>query len=407
MILQVLNDQTFAIMVLMAIFTTFITTPLVLAVYKPAKRASKSNYKYRTIERKEPNAQLRLFACFHSIRNIPTMINLIEASRGTEKRERLCVYAMHLMELTERSSAILMVHKARQNGLPFWNKGKQSDGDQIVVAFDTFEQLSQVSIRPMTAISSLSSIHEDICASADSKRAAMIILPFHKHQRLDGTLETTQTEFRWVNKRVLEHAPCSVGILVDRGLGGTTHISARNVSSDIKVFFFGGSDDREALAYGVRMAEHPGINLTVIHFLPSPEMVGEIVRVDIPDESTSTSKVSQDEMVFADLIKQESNSIKYEKRVVRNGNETINVIKEFNRCNLFLVGRTPEGQVASGLNMKTAECPELGPVGNLLTSADFSTAASVLVVQQYKGQMSTTTPSVSSSRIEVLPTEED
>ncbi|MCI37321.1 cation/H(+) antiporter 18-like, partial [Trifolium medium] len=47
---KVLNDQTFAIMVLMALFTTFMTTPLVLAAYK--RKARKSDYKYRTIERK-------------------------------------------------------------------------------------------------------------------------------------------------------------------------------------------------------------------------------------------------------------------------------------------------------------------------------------------------------------------
>ncbi|XVF51386.1 hypothetical protein PTKIN_Ptkin04bG0181000 [Pterospermum kingtungense] len=381
---KVLNDQTFAIMVLMAIFTTFITTPLVMAVYKPAKRKGKGDYKYKTIDRKDPNTQLRILSCFHSVINIPTMINLIEASRGTEKKDGLCVYAMHLMELSERSSAILMVHKARKNGLPFWNKGKQSDSDQVVVAFETFRQLSRVSIRPMTAISAMSNMHEDICASAERKRAAMIILPFHKHQRVDGTFETTRTEYHFVNKRVLEHAPCSVGILVDRGLGGTTHISASNVSSSITVLFFGGHDDREALAYGARMAEHPGISLTVIRFLPGPEVSGEIVNADI-NTSSNDSGGSADEqflMEFKSKITKDNNSISYEDRLVRNHTETIEVIQELSRCNLFVVGRMPESQVVAKLNAKS-DCPELGPLGNLLISPEFSTSASVLVVQQY------------------------
>ncbi|KAJ6703511.1 CATION/H + ANTIPORTER [Salix viminalis] len=214
---KVLNDETFSIMVLMAIFTTFITTPLVVAVYKPAKRSSRDDYKNRKIERNDTNTQLRILTCFHSARNIPTMINLIEASRGTGKKEGLCVYAMHLMELTERSSAILMVHKMRKNGLPFWNKFQQSGNNQVVVAFEAFRKLSRVSIRPTTAISPMHGMHEDICESAEQKRAAAIILPFHKHQRLDGTFETTRTEFHSVNMRVLENAQCSVGILVDRG----------------------------------------------------------------------------------------------------------------------------------------------------------------------------------------------
>lgn len=179
----------------MAIFTTFITTPVVIAVYKPAKQAIKADYKHRTIERKDPNTQLRILACFHSTLNIPTIINLIEASRGTEKRQELRVYALHLMELSERTSAILMVHKARNNGLPFWNK-LRSDANQVVVAFESFRQLNRVFIRPMTAISAMHDMHEDICTIAERKRAAIIILPFHKHQRLDGTLETTRNEFR-------------------------------------------------------------------------------------------------------------------------------------------------------------------------------------------------------------------
>ncbi|KAL9386984.1 hypothetical protein Peur_020108 [Populus x canadensis] len=192
---------------------------------------------------------------------------------------------MHLTELSERSSAILMVHKARKNGLPFRNRGQKLGSNLVVVAFDVFQKLSRVSVRPMTAISSMSDMHEDICTTAERKRAAIIILPLHKHQMLDGSIETTRTDFQLVNRRVLEQAPCSVGILVDRGLGGTTQVSASNVSYVITVLFFGGCDDREALAYGARMAEHPGFSLKVIHFLVKPEALGEIVRVHLDDSS--------------------------------------------------------------------------------------------------------------------------
>lgn len=386
---QVLNDQTFTIMVLMALFTTFITTPLVVAVYGPAKRVRRDDYKNRTIERENPNTQLRILACYHSARNIPSMVNLLEASRGSERHEGLCVYAMHLMELSERSSSILMVHKARENGLPFWNKGQRSDSDHFFVAFEAYRQLSRVSIRPMRAISSISGMHEDICSTAETKRAAIIIIPYHKHHRVDGSLETTRNDFRGINRKVLEHAQCSVGILVDRGLGGTTHVAASNVSYSIMVLFFGGCDDHEALAYGGRMAEHPGIRLMVIRFIVEPEGMGEIVRVDM-GESSSTKFGSADEE-FLSKFKQnmvKDDSITYEERVVRNAADTIAVLHEVNHCNLFLVGRMPEGGVALGLSMRS-ECLELGPVGSLLTSPEFSTTASVLVVQQYNNRAST------------------
>ncbi|PIA39816.1 hypothetical protein AQUCO_02600345v1 [Aquilegia coerulea] len=375
---KVLNDQTFAIMVLMALFTTFITTPLVIAVYNPARRANKVDYKHRRIQRRDTNTQLRVLACFHSSRNIPTMINLIEASRGTERREGLRVYAMHLMELSERSSAILMVHKARKNGLPFSSKLRQSVKDHIVVAFESFQQLSNVTIRPMKAISAMSNLHEDICTSAENKQVAMVILPYHKEQRLDGTLETTRADFRGVNQRVLEHAPCSVGILVDRGLGGNSHVSASQFSSIVTVLYFGGRDDNEALAFGARMAEHPGINLTVVQFIMDFAPVEDIVTIDLgnKDDTVDTFLAELRQKIIND------GSIHYLERRVRNVAEIIAIVQEFSRCNIFLVGRNPEGLVASALSGDNNSV-DLGPVGSLLTSPEFSTRASVLVVQQH------------------------
>ncbi|CAA0820455.1 Cation/H(+) antiporter 18 [Striga hermonthica] len=383
----VLNDQTFAIMVLMALFTTFITTPTVMAIYRPARMA-RLEYKDRTIQKRKPNAQLEILTCFHSTKNIPTLINLMEISRGTGKKTGLRVYAMHLTELSERSSAILMVHKARKNGMPFWNKGK-ADSNQIEVAFETFEHLSQVSIRPMTAISHMFNMHEDICSSAESKRVSMIILPFHKHQRFDGHLETTRSELRHVNRRVLEHAPCSVGILIDRGLGGAAHVSASNVDYTITALFFGGPDDREALSYGALMAEHPGISLNVVRFVldrgSSP--AGGSVAVDIDDSPESRSDDEEFVSDFKSKVSKDG-SIKFEERVVAGADVAVDVIRSFGRCTLYLVGRIPEGQLAAELNKKSVgcECPELGPVGNLLIMPEFKTA-SVLVVQQYREQL--------------------
>ncbi|GJZ96815.1 hypothetical protein Tco_0669149 [Tanacetum coccineum] len=295
------------------------------------------------------------------------MINLIEVLRGTGKKEVFLVYAMHLMELSERSSAILIVHKVRKNGLPFWKKDPKSGSDQIVVAFEAFQQLSKVSIWPTTAISAVSSMHEDICNGAECNRAAMIILPFHKHLRLDGQLETTRGE----HVNCLEHAPCSVGILVDRGFGGTSHITASNVNSLVTVLFFGGNDDHEELAYGARMAEHPGINLIVVRFLLNP--VGpvtppESITVKIHEPTSDTLIQSTDDEVIADFKKtalSKSDTMKYDERVVKNGAEKIDIIREYARSNLFLVGRMPEGEVLEFLNKKN-ECPDMGPVGNLL-----------------------------------------
>lgn len=365
-----------------------------MAVYKPARRAKKEGeYKHRTVERDNTNSQLRILTCFHGAGSIPSMINLLEASRGIEKGEGLCVYALHLRELSERSSAILMVHKVRKNGMPFWNRrgiNAGADADQVVVAFQAFQQLSRVNVRPMTAISSMTDIHQDICTTAERKKAAIVILPFHKHQQLDGSLETTRGDYRWINRRVLVEAPCSVGIFVDRGLGGSSQVSAQDVSYSVVVFFFGGRDDREALAYGLRMAEHPGISLTVFRFVLSPERVGEITRVEVDNntnENQTGKNLNSDEEIMSEIRKKASadESIKFvEKRVENAAVDVRSAIEEMRRSNLFLVGRMPGGEIALAIR-ENSECPELGPVGSLLISPDSSTRASVLVIQQYNG----------------------
>ncbi|XP_068326076.1 cation/H(+) antiporter 19-like [Pyrus communis] len=398
---KVLNDQTFAIFVLMALFTTFITTPLVMAVYKPARRGAP--YKHRSVFRKNPDTELRMLACFHSTRNIPTVINLIESSRGTRKRGRLTVYAMHLMELSERSSAISMVHKARNNGLPFWNKkNDENNKDQMVIAFEAYEKLSSVKVRPMTAISSLDNIHEDICASAHQKNAAVILLPFHKHQRLDGNMESLGNAFRSVNERVLKHAPCSVGILVDRGLGGTAQVSASEVSYNIMVAFFGGRDDREALAYGMRLAEHPGIVMTLIRFVApqgktlnfGAKLVGitsDKNKGILKEEDCGGDQKGDDESLLAEYMNVMKNSgnkegggepsMLYEEKVVDSKAEICVVLKSMAKnVNLFIVGRMPP---TAPLVDSSSDCAELGPVGSFLASSDFSSTASVVVFQQY------------------------
>ncbi|KAK7347943.1 hypothetical protein VNO80_22486 [Phaseolus coccineus] len=388
---KVLNDQTFAICVVMALFTTFISTPIVMVLYKPARRGAP--YKHKTVQR-DPDTELRMLACFHSTRNIPSLINLIECSRGTQRKGKLCIYAMHLMVLSERSSAITMVHKAHKNGMPFWNK-KRDGKDQMIIAFQAYEKLSSVSVRPMTTISALNSIHEDICTTAHRKRAAMIILPFHKHQRVDGSMESLGHSFHVMNQLVLRHAPCSVGIFVDRGLGGTSQVRASDVSYKIVVPFFGGRDDREALCYGMRIAQHPGIFLNVYKFVTAPgtslAFGAKLVEVssnkdrktmDVVDDKYYEDK-RQDDQLWSEFLSACNNntqeSMKYEQKLVESKGDIETALKEMNRCNLILVGRMPS---VAPLGSQS-DCPELGPVGSFVASSDFSTVTSVMVIQQY------------------------
>lgn len=58
--------------------------------------------------------------------------------------------------------------------------------------------------------------------------------------------------------------------------------------------FFGGHDDREALAYGMHMGEHPGINLLVVR------VGGRNVTLDM-DQTYSLKAQSKYEELLIDL----------------------------------------------------------------------------------------------------------
>lgn len=405
---QVLTDEVFAIMVLMAIFTTCMTTPIVMAIYKPARNVV-PYIRRQLYQDVLPKEQLRILSCVHGIRNVPAMINLTETVRGQTKH-KIRLYILHLMELSERSSAIVMVQQARRDGRPFWDESGAGRTDRIVVGFEAFEQLSKVTVRPMTAISEFENMHEDICMTAEDKRATIIILPFHKQVRLDGGFETGSSSFRNVNKKVLQFAPCSVGILVDRGLWGPAQIAPGKVDHNALVLFFGGPDDREALAFGVRMAQHPGVRLTVIHYTganveiaaasSSPAVAyprqpsgrtgaaisGRHYFIS-PEEDSGVERQRDEELLSS--LRQAKNTpdnkfIAFEEVDITDLGEALLEVGKEIHYDLILTGRSsrpPPLLAALCQGRKHPVHSELGPVGDALVSS--GSRSSVLVVQQY------------------------
>lgn len=132
----------------------------------------------------------------------------------------------------------------------------------------------------------------------------------------------------------------------------------------------------------MRMAEHPGISLTVVHFAAGAELLEQEVKIDVTEESYSSIDLDKKCLTEIRKMSDEEKSVKFESRVVISFGEIVEAVKEVSGCNLILVGRSPVGAATGAVTVKI-ECPELGPVGNLLTSHELTTSASVLVVKQY------------------------
>ncbi|XP_057418980.1 cation/H(+) antiporter 15-like isoform X2 [Lotus japonicus] len=399
---KVFDDESFAIMVVITVIMTAIVVPAVSVIYKPSRRSI--YYKRRTIQVSKSDAEFRVLVCVHTPRNVPTMINLLEASNPT-KKSPICVYVLHLVELSGRTSAMLIVHNTAKAEQPALHKS-DAQTDHVITPFENYERRANfVSIQPLTAISPYSSMHEDICNVAEDKRVSLIIIPFHKQQTVDGEMEATNMAFRDINKNVLAHAPCSVGVLVDRGLsGGSNLLAANQVSYNVAILFFGGPDDREALCYGWRMLEHQGISLTIMRFVSGEELSGERLREQQQKHSSNNEQSVLSVQTDKDIQKQlderllhefrmrceDDDSVDYIEKVVNNGEETVAEIRTMDEHDLFIVGRGQAvvSPLTAGLT-DWSECPEIGAIGDLLASSDFAATASVLVLQQYAGQGST------------------
>lgn len=393
LLLQVFDEESFAVMVIITVIMTGIIVPAVSIIYRPSRR--NIYYKRRTIQKSKPDAEFKVLVCVHSPRNVPTMISLLGASNPT-KRSPICAYVLHLVELCGRTSAMLIVHNTNKPEHQALNR-TEAQSDHIISAFKNYEKHSSfVTVQPLSAVSPYSTMHEDICNLAEDKRVSLIIVPFHKQQTVDGAMEATNMAFRTINQNVLANAPCSVGILVDRGLSGSNRLASDQVSHHVAVMFFGGPDDREALCYGWRMLEHSGTSLTIMRFVPG-ERVSEPVRqqhrLNSDEPSVLTVETDIEKQLDDKLIHEfrtkygNDDSVDYFEKVVNNGEETVAAIRAMDDIHdLFIVGRG-RGMISpltAGLT-DWSECPEMGAIGDLLAASDFAASASVLVVQQHVG----------------------
>lgn len=398
---KVLNDEMFAILVLMALFTTFMTTPTVMAIYKPTRVLSPRS----DLQDPEEDGCVRIVSCVHGSGNITSIINLIDLIRGSKRPSSLKLYAVHLVELTDRSSSIVMVQRARRNGKPFVDRcirqGKSRD--QVVGnAFEAYAKGTQppLDVRPTTAISNLHTMHEDICHVAKHKRASMIVLPFHKQWRGKGGEETGEMEdlghgWRMVNQRVLHNAPCSVAVLVDRGFGGCSEGSQQGTEHDptkrVCVLFFGGPDDRQALDLGGKISERLTVRVTVVHFFKR-DGTAKNASTQHPLHGVcrqrsciiKANEQEEDEGAIEEFKKRWSMTTEYTERFVENAIEEVIEIGRRGAYDLIVVGKGSSPSI--GNSDRHNEYPEFGVVGGVLASSSHGITSSILVVQHHDDQ---------------------
>lgn len=366
--LQGLDDRGYALVTVYTLISATLTPILVRKLFHNSRKFG--GYQTRNVMHLKPDMELPVVTCIHRADNIASTIGLLSCLNPS-RESPIGVHAIHLMKLVGQATPVLISHQQQRRIV-----GK-SYSDDVILAFTNYARnnMGAVHVNLFTAISPAKLMYEDVCHIALDKLSSLIILPFHcKWSNVEGKVESEDSNIRTLNIAVLQRAPCSVAILIDRG-----HLAqaAEKPQFHVGMFYIGGHDDQEALALAKRMARDQEMVLTVVHLCEKDE--GESMRLD---------EVMSDEVLEDVRANGAGPNVRYRREVVQDGPEAALLVRSMvNEFDLVVVGRRygTECTQTSGL-ADWIEVAELGILGDLLASTDLHTDASVLVVQQQQKQ---------------------
>jgi len=239
--LGVISPKLFTMMVIMALVTTFATTPLLNLIYPIELMIRELS------DAGEPPAQAATerytaLLCVSFERTGPALMTLGAAIAGSDPALTR-VYALRLIRPANRASFVLEQHGQAQ---PL----EEHAGLQPLL--ERAEELN-VNVRPLSFVSGTPG--QDICDVAAVKQADIVLLGWHKPMfgatMLSGTVHD-----------VMSNAAPLVGVLVDRGFSRLERLL---------VPYLGSEHDRAALLVARRIAEHRGAKLTVLRVVESDD----------------------------------------------------------------------------------------------------------------------------------------
>ncbi|GAB4824326.1 hypothetical protein Ancab_007214 [Ancistrocladus abbreviatus] len=367
-----ISEECFSVLALCVLCAATISSIAVRLLYNPLKKYA--GFQRRNILHCKPTDDLRILTCIHRPYDVTTITNFLSVCSSTQESP-IVAYVLHLIKLVGRSHPIFISHDVQKK------KGTYcSYSEEILRTLNRFEHNNRdiISVHAYTAVSPPDAMHDDICTLALDKLVSLIILPYHRKFGFEGSIEFEYHERRLLNTSVLARAPCSVGILVDRGTyrHSNSNLSLISVLSSeslfsVGVIFIGGNDDREALAYAKRISRGNRISLTVIRFIAQ-------------NEEDALHPLDAHQLAeFEDMV-EVNQQYTYIEEVTRDGAETALKLRSMIvHYNLLIVGRRFDLDCPQTSGLKEwSEIRELGILGDLLSSPELRCETSVLIMQQ-------------------------
>ncbi|KAJ7129154.1 potassium:hydrogen antiporter [Mycena epipterygia] len=309
----ILDARTFSMFVLHALILTFMTTPLTLLFY-PAKyriHEGKNTAKVGgdaegAVGRRsvgEDEVKTKFSIVLDKIEQLPAAMTLSQLLQSPASRppsfvstsaddkaleampslahsplqERISIDALRLIELTNRTSAVL---KSQEADILLHN-------DPIVSVFRTFGYLNRLVVSAALSVVGYDEFPDAIAQHATEFGSQMVVLPwsrgatsileeseehgrtagvrnpfdgiFHKTTTQDQTSSVVYSDFI---RKVFVRSPTDVALFVDRGL--SLQMSAGTTDQHLFLPFIGGPDDRLALTFLVQLCANPGVHASVV-----------------------------------------------------------------------------------------------------------------------------------------------
>ena len=299
---NILDERVFSMFVFHALVLTFITTPLTLFIYPAHCRGEGGT----TLEKarasgtgaagtSEEFMRSKFTVVLDGMEQLPSAMTLTQllqphsasldvaerpfnekASETTApylaNKHNIFVDALRLMELTDRTSAVLRSQTA----------DTLIRNDPVLSVFRTFGRLNRFSVSASLSVINYDefSTHVANHARESGSQAVVIPWPLPSHaaevhhlglpynpfdtlfSRTSGIDEATSLLLRsQFVRKVFANSPSDVALFIDRGLSTD---SGSTIYPHVFLPFFGGPDDRLALSFVIQLCMHEEISATVV-----------------------------------------------------------------------------------------------------------------------------------------------
>ena len=242
----VLSKPLFAMMVVMALATTFMTTPFMRLLYSPLRQKRELDEAARADATKVPGVHVVVPVSLQA-----TAPSLVRIGRLLMADTPGRIYALHLERPNE-------VNRHLSSSI--------NSADRVLAVAQKAARDEQIPCNTLSFVSR--HIGQDIAQAAQRYLAGWIVLGWHKPVFFRNVLGG-------VVGQVLEHAPANVAIFCDKNF-----ISAKR----ILVPHFGNPHDADALIAADRLSHQSGVTVTLLRILPPATAATASTQSDLPPE---------------------------------------------------------------------------------------------------------------------------